>query len=689
MKRFFLLSILPLILFAGEWTALVYMAADNGLAQWADSDLVEMEAIGSNDDVSILVQVDKPYIGARRLLVGNGTSYELQDLGITDMCDWQILADFLEWGIRTYPADKYFVILWDHGTGWTLTPRRSFGSDWSSGNQLSISNGDFKKAISTAYNYTGEKINLFAFDACLMQQIEVAFEIKDYAKIFLASQTICPLQGFRYDIIFEELCGNPGINEIELAKSIVDINVANYTNIQPVVYSAINLEKLNKLKECSSILISSLVKNSPNQSIIDLRENVQTIPVVIGQIPYPDDEHVDMGDFITGLNGIISGTEIEQLVGAYNNTIIKSDYWGDDFSRTTGLTIWFPPDYRLFKQLLNYYVSLTWTRSLWLQFLNWFYGEDDIRPTPVQITKGNIGKDNDFRLSWHKSYDLASVTYSVMEIEDTILIFEDQCENTDKWNVNGFTLSGNNVYSGNYSFFSGNASYLQNWVETQELLFIEDFGLLHFYLYYNTEDINDSLIIEFGPFKDVHYGRSNGWQERRVIIPPGNYRLKISYHTNGSINRGGCYIDDIEILYLRNSRYLRQYCADTTIYIFNKLRGEYYYAVYPEDKYENTGNLSNITRIVIENFALPYSNPNPFQTSCDIILDYPDSLYPEVEIFSISGRRVKKFETGEIENKTVFWNGKDENNRDVGSGLYYILLKDGSFNKIGKIARQR
>ncbi|GAH91960.1 unnamed protein product, partial [marine sediment metagenome] len=35
------------------------------------------------------------------------------------------------------------------------------------------------------------------------------------------------------------------------------------------------------------------------------------------------------------------------------------------------------------------------------------------------------------------------------------------------------------------------------------------------------------------------------------------------------------------------------------------------------------------------------------------------------------------------------WDGKDENNRDVGSGLYYILLKDGSFNKIGKIARQR
>ena len=688
MKRFFLLSIFPLILLARDWTALVYMAADNDLAQWADSDLVEMESIGSNDDVTILVQVDKPYIGARRLLIGNGTSYELQDLGITDMCDWQTLSDFLEWGILTYPADKYFVILWDHGTGWTLMPRRSFGSDWSSGNQLSISNGDFKKAISTAYNYTGEKINLLAFDACLMQQIEVAFEIRDYAKIFLATQTICPIQGFRYDIIFEELCTSPGINEIELAKSIVDINVENYTDIQPVVYSAINLEKLNKLKECSSILISSLVKNSPNQSIIDLRENVQTIPAM-GLIPHPNNEYVDMGDFITGLYGIISGTEIEQLVNAYNNTIVKSDYWGNNFSKTTGLTIYFPPDYRLFKQLLNYYINLTWTQSLWLQFLNWFYGEDDIRPTNIAITPGDIGANNDFRMSWNKSYDLAPVTYSVIEAEDTTLIFEDPCENTDKWNLNGFTLSGSNVYSGSYSLFSGNASNLQNWLETQDPLFIENFGLLHLYLYYNTEDMVDSLIVEYGTFKDVHYGRSNGWHERRVILPPGNYRLKISYHTNASTNRGGCYIDDIAIYNLRNSRYLRQYCEDTTIYIFNKLRGEYYYAVYPEDKYENTGNLSNITKVAIENFALPYSNPNPFQTSCDIVLDYPDTLQPIVEIFSISGRRVKKFEAGEIENNTVFWDGKDENNRDVGSGLYYILLKDGSFKKIGKIARQR
>ena len=67
--------IFPIFLLAREWTVLVYMAADNGLAAWADSDLVEMETVGSNDEVAIVVQLDKPYIGAKRLLVGGGTSY--------------------------------------------------------------------------------------------------------------------------------------------------------------------------------------------------------------------------------------------------------------------------------------------------------------------------------------------------------------------------------------------------------------------------------------------------------------------------------------------------------------------------------------------------------------------------------------------------------------------------------------
>ncbi len=679
---------IPVLLFGREWTALVYMAADNSLASLADSDLVEMQIVGSSDDVAIVVQVDKPYIGARRLLVNRGTSVVLQDLGIIDMCDWRTLSDFIEWGTQNYPAEKFCVVLWDHASGWTLMPRKSFGSDWSSGNQLSISNGDFQKAISTAYDHTGEKIGVFAFDACVMQQIEVAFEIKDFAKIFLAPQNVCPLEGFRYDRIFEKLDDEPGIDEFQLAQHIVRINVENYVDIQPVVYGAINMARLSELRRRMDKCMRSLMANQSNQDLIELREAVQTIPL-LGQVPSPQDELIDWGDFISSVHEMIRSPESEQLLYAYNTTIVEADYWGENFSRTTGLTIWFPFRYLPFKQLLDDYINLTWAQSQWPRFLNWFYGEDDIRPTPIEITIGKVGENNDFVIRWPASYDLAPVTYTVIEAEDTLPIFEEDCEDPSDWYFNGFSSSTDPVHSGSYSFFSGDASNLLSSAETREPILIEDVGLLSMYLHYNTEEMADSLIIEYGSLRDVHYGLSNGWKERRLILPAGNHNLKISYHTNASVNKGGCYIDDIKIYNLCKGRYLREYCADTAVYLFNKLRGTYYYAVYPQDLFENRGNVSSLARVVLERHAVPYSIPSPFQSGCTLILDYPDTVHPTVHIFSISGRKIREFNADEIENKTIFWDGKDEHGRDVGSGLYFVLLKGDSFKRIGKVARQR
>jgi hypothetical protein len=99
--------------------------------------------------------------------------------------------------------------------------------------------------------------------------------------------------------------------------------------------------------------------------------------------------------------------------------------------------------------------------------------------------------------------------------------------------------------------------------------------------------------------------------------------------------------------------------------------------------------VSSLAYVSLERHAVPYSIPSPFQSECTIILDYPDTEQPTIHIFAISGRKIREFDAAEIENKTIFWDGKDEHGRDVGSGLYFILLKGDSFKRIGKVARQR
>ena len=688
MRIIILFLLLPTLMLAQKWTMLVYVAADNDLAQWADSDLVEMEQYGSNQDIRVVAQIDKPTIGARRLLVGQGSSYTLQEIGIIDMCSWETLSDFLYWGMSNFPAENYLVILWDHGTGWTSMPRRSFGTDWSSGNVLSVANGDLQRALATAYEFTGKRIDLFAFDACLMQQIEVAFELRKYARVLLAPQSIMPLAGFRYDELLQALHTNPSTAATTLAQSIINSTVSNYTGVQPIALSAVDLTKIVDIKHYFTVMSASLTQGTPSPSMNQLRKNVQTIPA-IGCIPDTTDDFIDLGDYLGGLVQIYNTHDVEQLWHSYTQSIISAGYWGDDFNSTSGLTVWFPDRYTQFKQLLDRYTYLEWTQSDWLGFLNWYFDCDDIRPTTVSVRASDIGTSNDFRLRWTPARDLAPVTYNVAESLDSSSIFFDPCEDTSLWLLNGFTLSPVNSHSGLYSFFSGNASNLQNYMETRDNILIQDMGILSIFLHYNTEEQSDSLILQYGAFQDVHYGSSNGWVERRVLLPPGNYPIRIAYRTNGSINNGGCYLDDFSLSEMTTGRIIRSAYRDTSLHLYNLLRGQHLFAVYAEDRYRNIGSVSDLLSVSFEDYAAPYSIPNPFQTSCSIVLDYPDTLHPTVEIYSLSGIRVKTFLPEAITDKRVFWNGKDEEQRDVGAGVYFVVTKDTGFKKLGKIARQR
>ncbi len=666
---------------------MVYMAADNSLSALADSDLVEMKTIGSDDNYAIFVQIDRPGIGANQYYVAKDTVYNLKNLGIIDMCDWRTLSDFIGSGITYFPAKRYFLILWDHGTGWTLAPRRTFGSDWSAGTEMSIANGDLKRALKNSFDATGKKLHIIGFDACNMQEIEIANEIKDYGKVMIASQMVWPINGYPYEDIFYIFKTNPGINEIDLGKKIVEICKSYYAN-QASAISLIDLENIDNLKKSLKKNIDNIMQNQLTQNFKDLRSQVQTVSL-IDPVPAPEDDYVDLGDFLRLLNDHLSTKDTKELMDSYNKTVLKSESWGTGLTGLTGITTWFPDRYIEFKNLVNHYLQLDYAQSKWQRFLNWFYAEDDVRPTTPQIMVSVPGKNNDFRLFWTKSFDLAPVLYDVVECTDTFLLFQDDCEDSANWLFNGFSLVKNISYTGNGSFFSGNSSNLQNSLITKNSFKIDNLGLLDFYIYYNTEDLTDSLIIEYDTKKSVYYGRSGIWQHCRIILPPGNSPLKIYYHTNSSINNGGAYIDAIKLYNLISGKYIRKGCPDTTIYVFNKLSGVYNYGVCARDVYNNEGNLSNFVNIVVNNYAVPYSIPNPFTENCELILDYPEDANPEVYIYSISGRLIKKFPYSAITNKRIFWDGKDNNNQQVGAGLYFVVIKGKNFNIIGKIARQR
>lgn len=106
-----------------NWTILVYLAGDNNLDGAGVADLLEMKKTGSSGAVNVVAQFDRAgHKGTtKRYLLRKGTSLAadaVADLGETNTGAPGVLKEFLTWGIKTYPAQHYAVVLWNHGAGW-------------------------------------------------------------------------------------------------------------------------------------------------------------------------------------------------------------------------------------------------------------------------------------------------------------------------------------------------------------------------------------------------------------------------------------------------------------------------------------------------------------------------------------------------------------------------------------------
>ena len=104
-----------------KWTFMVFMAADNNLDAASVKDLAEMSKAGSTPEVNILVQLDRAGnnpTNRYRITKGSYKSDVVCTLPETNTGDPSVLTDFLNWAFQSYPAERYFLILWNHGSGW-------------------------------------------------------------------------------------------------------------------------------------------------------------------------------------------------------------------------------------------------------------------------------------------------------------------------------------------------------------------------------------------------------------------------------------------------------------------------------------------------------------------------------------------------------------------------------------------
>lgn len=83
-----------------------------------------------------------------------------------------------------------------------------------------------------------------------------------------------------------------------------------------------------------------------------------------------------------------------------------------------------------------------------------------------------------------------------------------------------------------------------------------------------------------------------------------------------------------------------------------------------------------------------YQNrPNPFNHSTTIDYTIPENTNVRLEVYDITGRRIKVLENTNktAGTHTAVWNGRDEQERIAGNGAYIYRIQAGNFVKTGKM----
>jgi len=212
----------------GTWTILVYLCgtdleSDYGAATY---DVLEMLDAASSSRVRFVIETggtsawynDVMESGRlQRYLVEDGDAVLVDEQRDASMGAADTLADFLAWGVETYPAEHMGVILWDHGGGSITGVCFDETRYWDS-----LSLRELNDAFLSVSDRIGKKFDFVGFDACLMSTVETANILASYADYMIASQETEPGSGWAYTPMGDFLASNPDADGAALGKVICD-----------------------------------------------------------------------------------------------------------------------------------------------------------------------------------------------------------------------------------------------------------------------------------------------------------------------------------------------------------------------------------------------------------------------------------------------------------------------------------
>lgn len=269
-----------------EWNIMVYMAADDVLANFAIESVKQLRRKAGKDVVvTVQLDVDGPFARQRlRRFIFDGLIAQDAKINLdvvttldpaTNMIDPKTVTDFIEWAYQEprCRARHHCFVFWGHGpellaesapAGPQILKTPVPGAD---GRQY-LTPLQLASALRVARIGTREdpKFDIIAFDACSASIAELAAELPRYATFMIASQEDVPDMSFPYDPFLKLVRANA--DDVRgICKTGVETYVANYqdyvfgpnTDISQVTLASLDLQKFQTVQDAIKDLAQELL----------------------------------------------------------------------------------------------------------------------------------------------------------------------------------------------------------------------------------------------------------------------------------------------------------------------------------------------------------------------------------------------------------------------------------------------
>ena len=522
-----------------EWTIIVYSAADDEVLEenmWFD--LNEMELVGSNPQMNIVVQIDR-YAGAftgdgdwtdtRRYWITQDNDLDhinspvVESVGEVDTGNPQTLIDFVTWAIQNYPAKKYALVMSDHGGGWT-----GGFSDMSVSSSSELSIPEIVSSIEHVRQNTGlDKFELIGFDACLMGQIEVFGSLYPYSNYMVASEEVIPGYGWSYAAWLGQLAQNPAVDGSGLSQSIVSTFVTNDTLLtggratsdeiaqeeSTTTLSAVQSARVPDVIGAMNQFVTA-VTGLDQGLVAEARTYTRSYFSLFGEEVSPS--FIDLGNFAEVLITLTDDARIQQtaiqLRTAISSAVVAEKH-GINMSGSNGIAFHFPDSDLYYYTEYNadfppYYAessSKFLEQSVWDEFLAYHYTGEEFAPQEGVAMAPS-------RTAEIVAPGASQMTVGPIQISDTEISGDE-------------TVTVSTTVEGNVSYIH---TALYFWDPASESYWIGD---VSYYIADNTITVDGVNVPDYGPspiqvqyeWSPTLYTLTDGEHDAFVLLEPAEY----------------------------------------------------------------------------------------------------------------------------------------------------------------------